>query len=516
MNVKIIIICIILVLEIWKANAQTTDTAKFNAHPKREFRGAWIATLENIDWPNKPGESTSQQQKELLRVLDSLQKAGINAVFLQVRPAADAFYSKGLEPWSKWLTGKQGKVPEPFYDPLTFAIAEAHRRGIELHAWFNPYRATTDAKYAALSPNHITNLKPGWFFEYDGMKLFNPGIPEVREYIVKVILNVLDNYDVDGIHMDDYFYPYQVKGQVITDIKTFNEFGRGFTDIRNWRRDNVDFLIKMLADSVHRHNPRIKFGISPFGIWANKYQNPAGSETHGGDSYYELYADSRKWIKEGWVDYIVPQLYRPLNDRLVAFNTMVDWWSVNTYNRHLYIGQAPYRIIENKLPGFKIPSQLPDQINYLRKNPRVQGSVFFSAKSLLNNPLGFTDSLKNNYYHYLALPPVMLWLDSMPPNPPREFTGIAGINSITLNWKTPLLSKDNEPVYGYVIYRFEENDKVDIEDAAHILYIQFGNKTTFEDTKVLRGKTYLYVITAIDQLKNESDRSPLIAIKYAY
>jgi uncharacterized lipoprotein YddW (UPF0748 family) len=385
---------------------------------------------------------------------------------------------------------------------------------MELHAWFNPYRATNDLDLSAVSPQHITNIHPEWFFNYGNKKLFNPGLPQVRAYIVKIILNVVDNYDVDGIHMDDYFYPYPAKGQSINDAQTFIKYGKGFKDVRDWRRNNVDLLIKTLSDSIHKHNSRVKFGISPFSIWANESQNPEGSATHGGDSYYALYADSRKWIKEGWIDYIAPQLYRPLNDPLVAFNVMVDWWSNNTYNRHLYIGQAPYRMIENKMAAFKKPSELPEEISYLRKNPRVQGSIFFSSTSLLNNPLGFSDSLKRNYYRYPALPPEMLWLDSIPPNPPRRFEGQSAGNGILLTWGMPLTAEDNEPCYGYVIYRFDENEKITTDDPRHILHIQYNTETSYMDITAEPGKSYRYVLTAIDRLKNESEASAAVLVKF--
>jgi len=475
--------------------------------PKREFRGVWIASVENIDWPTTSNADTEQQQKQLRYLFDQHQKTGINAVMLQVRPAADALYAKSREPWSKYLTGKQGKAPDPFYDPLEFAINESHQRGMELHAWFNPYRATMDSDFNALSPNHITNTKPEWFFIYGGKKLFNPGIPEVREYIVKVILDVVDNYDVDGIHMDDYFYPYRIAGQTINDQMAFQKYNAGITNIDNWRRNNVNLLIKMLGDSIHQHKPRIKFGMSPLGVWANKKQHKDGSDSYGGNSYFEQYADSRKWVKEGWIDYINPQLYRPLNDNLVAFNKMVDWWSYNTYGKHLYIGQAPYRIIENKLPGFKLPGQLPDQIRYLRKNLRVQGSVFFSSRSLIINPLGFTDSLRNNFYHYKALPPVMLWLDSVAPNPPQQLTSRLEDNATVISWQMPLTANDGELVYGYIVYRFEEEEKIDISDPKYILSIQFNPVTNYKDITVEKGKRYVYVVTAIDKIKNESEGS---------
>jgi len=479
--------------------------------PKREFRGVWIATVENVDWPSSPGLTVDQQKKELTDRLDAHEQMGINAVMLQVRPAADAFYAKSREPWSKWLNGRQGQAPYPAYDPLEFAINEAHKRGMELHAWFNPYRATTDSKFSALSPEHITRLKPEWFFVYGGIKLFNPGIPEVRDYIVKVILDVVDNYDIDGVHMDDYFYPYPIDGQHIDDAATFKAYGANYSDIRDWRRHNVDTLIQMLDDSIHKHKPHVKFGISPFGIWTNAFQNPEGSDTHGGASYYEQFADSRNWIKKGWLDYINPQLYWPIDDRYAPFNKLVDWWSNNTYNRHLYIGMAAYRIGERRKGKFREADQMPLQLKYLRDNPRVQGSVYFSSNSLLRNPLGFTDSLEDNYYQYPALPPVMLWLDSIAPNPPQNFTPVVVNNKVELKWTTPLLAKDKEPVYGYVIYRFDGNEKVNIEDPAHILHIQYNAGTFYRDDTAERGKTYLYVVTALDRLKNESDPSPTVA-----
>jgi uncharacterized lipoprotein YddW (UPF0748 family) len=495
-----------------KAQDTTRKIPPYKADPKREFRGVWVATVENIDWPESTKTPALQQKQQLADILTAHQKTGINAVMFQVRPAADAFYAKSREPWSRWLTGKQGQAPDPAFDPLDFAITEAHKRGIELHAWFNPYRATNDARYSLLSPNHITNIKPEWFMIYGGKKLFNPGLPEVREYIVKVILDVVDNYDIDGVHMDDYFYPYAIAGQKINDAEAYQKYGSEYNDIRDWRRDNVNQLIKMLADSVHKHNPRIKFGISPFGIWANKSQNPEGSDTRGGDSYYSLFADTRKWIKEGWLDYINPQLYWPQGYQLAAFEKLVEWWSNNTYNRHLYIGQAAYRINENMVTNFKHAHEIPDQIKLLRTNPRVQGSVYFSSKSLTDNRLGFTDSLKNTYYRSPALPPVMLWLDSVAPNVPRNFTARALNHTVHLNWEAPLLAADKEGAYGYVIYRFEGTERVDLGDPKNILHIQYSTESAYIDATAERGKTYSYIITAIDRLKNESDRSPAIAV----
>jgi len=480
--------------------------------PKREFRGVWIATVVNIDWPSDSHLSVDQQKKELLAILDADQRAGINAVILQVRPAADAFYAKSLEPWSRWLTGKQGVAPDPVYDPLEFAINEAHKRGMELHAWFNPYRATFDSNFKSLSPRHITNQMPSWFFTYGGIKLFNPGIPEVRDYIIQVILHVVDNYNIDGVHMDDYFYPYKIEGQKINDDQTFRAYAGEFTDIKDWRRNNVDLLIQALGDSIHKHKPFLKFGISPFGIWKNARQDPEGSQTTGGDSYYELYADTRRWVKEGWVDYVVPQLYWNIGYHLAAFENLVDWWGDNSYNRHLYIGQAPYRAFEPKSRAYHNPSEIPNQIRYLRNNDYAQGSVFFSQNSLMKNPLGITDSLRLNFYKYPALPPTMEWLDSIPPNTPKNLVATIKVKSVNLKWQTPDPAADKEPVYGYVIYRFNTTDTVDLENPKNILHIQYNAETEYEDETIERNKHYLYVVTALDRMKNESDPTPTVAV----
>jgi uncharacterized lipoprotein YddW (UPF0748 family) len=510
-----ILLLIALALPVYNTvYAQIDTTLRYKLAPKREMRGVWIATLENIDWP-KANSTTDQQKQQLVNILNSHAQTGINAIFFQVRPAADAFYAKGSEPWSKWLNGTQGLAPNPAYDPLQFAINEAHKRGMELHAWFNPYRATNDNRYSQLSPSHITNIHPEWFFIYGGQKLFDPGLPEVREYIVHVILNVLDNYNVDGIHMDDYFYPYQIDGVKINDAATFAKYGTGYSDIRDWRRHNVDTLIQMLGDSIRKHKPHVKFGISPFGIWANQYQNPEGSNTHGGSSYYELYADVRKWIKNGWIDYVAPQLYWPRNSRAANFDTLLNWWSNNTYNRHLYIGLALYRVAERSKASvaYHIPTELPNQMRDLRNNPRVEGSMIFSSNSLTGNFAGFADSLSINFYKWPALPPQMLWLDSIPPNAPQNFMVKAVNSAAVLTWQPPLPAKDNEPVFGYVIYRFEGTEKIDINNPAHIYRIQYDTGLSFTDNRVQRGKIYSYVITAIDQLKNESERSPTVAIK---
>ena len=483
--------------------AQSTDPI-----PKRELRGVWVSTVVNIDWPSKAGLSSDIQKQELLRLLDAHQRAGINAIFLQVRPSADAIYARGKELWSRFLTGSQGQAPNPLYDPLDFAIQEAHNRGMELHAWFNPYRATFDLNEANVSSNHITKQHPDWFFTYAGKKLFNPGIPEVKKYIVEVIMSVVKNYDIDGVHFDDYFYPYPAGGQSIPDANTFQRYGQGFSRIDDWRRNNVNQLIKTLADSIHHEKKYVKFGISPFGIWQNKKQHPEGSETSGLSGYSQLYADARTWLQNGWVDYINPQIYFPFNNRAAAYEILIDWWSTNGYGKHIYIGQAAYRAADNST-GWRDRRQLPNQIRHLRKFSAIQGSVYFSSKSLVNNLGGFRDSLQYNFYRYKSLQPTMPWLDSIPPLAPQNLlyhnltTG-----GVSLRWDKPSIATDGETAYGYVVYRFDEGEEINLNNAQNILEIIFdANRTFYTDQAVRGGSRYTYVITAIDRLKNESGPS---------
>ncbi|WP_225975167.1 glycoside hydrolase family 10 protein [Anseongella ginsenosidimutans] len=382
---------ILLLSGIFKGSAQELP-------PKRELRGVWIATVANIDWPSEQGLSTQAQKLEFTRMLDEHEKTGINALFVQVRPSADAFYAEGREPWSQWLTGEQGQAPSPFYDPLEFMIKEAHKRGMELHAWFNPYRAVFHAN-GPVAPDHITRRKPEWFFNYDGKKLFNPGIPEAREYIVQVIMDVVRNYDIDGVHFDDYFYPYPARGEHIPDAALYRRYASSGMSLDDWRRENVNLLIRELQDSINGEKPWLKFGISPFGIWKNLDQDFNGSDTDGSSSYYNQFADSRRWLEEGWIDYIVPQIYFPFGHSRAAYDNLVLWWSENSFDKHLYIGLGAYRITE-----WGNRRQMPRQLNYARKYSEVGGVVFFSSKSLIRNPLGFADSLQANYFHYPALP----------------------------------------------------------------------------------------------------------------
>ncbi len=399
---KIFFILISFIL-LHYAEAQTADG--------KEMRGVWIATVKNLDYPSSGFLSSEEQKREFKELLNFYSQIGINAIFFQVRPAADAFFPSKYEPWSEWLTGKQGKAPEPYYDPLKFMIKECHKRNIQFHAWINPFRAVATIEYADIAENHITNRKPEWFFTYGINKYFNPGIPEVRKYVTDIIKDIVERYDVDGIHFDDYFYPYPTKDEhnriiPIPDEETFKKYGKEFDDIGDWRRNNMDIFIKDVFDAVKTTKPYVAFGVSPSGVWRNKSKDPEGSNTRGLAHYDYLYSDVLKWLKNGWIDYVTPQLYWPVGNKYADYFTLVNWWSKHTYGKQLYIGQAVYNAgTDAKNPAWQNPAELPKQIRINRQNPEVLGSIFYRSKSMTANPLGFCDSLRYHFYTEKVLPP---------------------------------------------------------------------------------------------------------------
>ena len=381
-----------------------------------EFRGVWIATVENIDWPSKRGLPAQTQQQEFIKILDMHQKNGMNAVVVQVRPAADAMYPSSFEPWSEYLTGKQGLAPEPFYDPLAFMIEETHKRGMEFHAWLNPYRAVFNINRSSVAENHITKKHPEWFLIYGDKKYFDPGLPAVRSHTSAIVKDLVTRYAIDAVHMDDYFYPYRIAGKEFPDQASFAKYGKGLSK-DEWRRSNCDSIIVQLKKTILATNARIKFGISPFGVWRNKTQDPRGSETKGGQTNYDdLYADILLWLQKGWIDYVVPQLYWERGHKLADYDVLLKWWNDYSYGKHLYIGHGIYRAGTND--AWKNYNQIPDQINLLRSFKTTQGSVYYNSNTFAKNPNGWNDSLQNNHYKYPALVPPMPWLDDVAPDAP--------------------------------------------------------------------------------------------------
>ena len=365
------------------------------AKERKEMRGIWVATVLNIDWPSKKGLSIESQKQEFIKILDNVKEWNMNAVFVQIKPVGDAFYPSKFSPWSEYLTGKQGE--NPGYDPLKFMIEEAHKRNIEFHAWFNPYRLTMSGGIDKLSNDNIGKQRPDWTITYGGKLYLNPGIPEVNDYIVKSIMEVVENYDIDGVHMDDYFYPYKVKGEIYNDEEQYNKYGSNFLKVDDWRRDNVNKLIEKLYSSIKHKNKNIEFGISPFGVWRNiSTDSVRGSNTKAGiQNYDDLYADILYWMKKNWIDYVAPQIYWNQGFKIAEYNTLVDWWSkyAKETKTNLYIGQAAYRIKD-----WEKDDELINQIKYNRKSEEVKGSIFFSYSSLVKDPTGILEKIKNDVY----------------------------------------------------------------------------------------------------------------------
>ena len=379
-----------------------------SAQPQYEFRGVWIASVDNIDWPPRGEANPENQRKEFIRQLDLHKKNGMNAVVVQIRPAADAFYPSPYEPWSQWLTGTQGKPPSPYYDPLKFMIDETHKRGMEFHAWCNPYRAEFNIGKSSIAPNHVTKIHPEWFLVYGGKRYFDPANKKAQRFVVDVISDIVRRYDVDAIHMDDYFYPYRIAGKEFPDSESYKKFGNGLGK-DDWRRSNVDTVIKMLSIAIKKEKPAVQFGISPFSVWRNKDKDPRGSDSQAGQTNYDdLFADILLWLKEKWIDYVAPQLYLEIGHDKIDYKKLLDWWSKNSFGRHLYIGHGVYRAGTND--AWKNPDELPSQIKLLRQYPNVHGSIFYTSHSFNKNPNGWNDSLRNNYYKQPAKIPVMEWM----------------------------------------------------------------------------------------------------------
>ncbi len=380
------------------------------------FRGAWIATVANIDWPSEAaiGDSATQQH-EMIFLLDSLHSLGLNAIIFQVRPTADALYRSSFEPSSHWLTGTQGSSLT--WDPLEWTIEEAHKRQMEVHVWLNPYRvnlAKTDT--TVICEDHIWKRHREWFWEYNKQWYFDPGLDVTREWICTIVQDIISRYDIQAIHMDDYFYPYPVGKKQLPDAETFARYPRGFTDIREWRRNNVNMAIQEISATIRECKDSVEFGISPFGVWRNANVDSTGSATTAGiTNYDDLYADIRLWIKNGWIDYVLPQLYWEIGKKAADYETLAHWWAneVRGTNCKLYIGMAPYRLIESSNPQILKSSnpspwatgnEIGRQMTLNRTIPEITGECFYSTRPLLRNPRGVCDTIRAIYRPVPSLP----------------------------------------------------------------------------------------------------------------
>lgn len=473
-----------------QAGAECTDLKPTPDDPAKQLRGMWIATVYGGDWPGDPKLPVERKKAAFRTLLDKAESARLNAVFVQIRPAGDAFYPSEIEPWSVWLTGKAGK--DPGWDPLKFMVAEAHARNLEFHAWFNPYRVGEDNDRAKLAPDSPAAKNPSWAHKYGKYLWYDPGLPQVRDLAVSAVMDVVDKYDVDGVHMDDYFYPYPSDGE-FPDDKTFRLFGADYPTKAAWRRDNVNKLVKRLHTEVAAAKPWVRFGISPFGIWRNKSGDPAGSDTNGLDSYASIYGDARKWIRQGWLDYVVPQLYWPIGDPRADYRVLVPWWSnvVRGTDVRLFIGQGAYRVGADSV--WKKPDEISRHLTLNRRYPEVRGDVYFSSADVARDKGGFMSAILRDHYRRPALIPP--WQTGKVPAAPTGVKAATEGGGVKVTWKGDATS--------YAVYRTAGEGQrcapVRPQDLVATL-----RGTEFTDASATPGRAYTYRVTALDRNQHES------------
>lgn len=477
---------------------------------KREMRAVWVATVNNMDWPSKPGMSSEEQKAELTAYLDLFKKLGFNAVVMQIRPCGDAFYPSAYEPWSAFLSGKQGIAL--LYDPLQFAIEECHKRCMEFHAWLNPYRATRDNDYGKLSPNHIFKQHPEWFVAYQGKTYFDPAYPETRAFVCMVVKDIVSRYDIDAIHFDDYFYPYND----FNDSISFAKCSRGY-NIQNkmaWRRENVNMIIKMLHDTIKSVKPYVKFGISPYAVWRNMKDDPRGSDTqsYGYTDYDNLHADIRLWLEKGWIDYVMPQLYFAIGYKKLDFSVISDWWSDNSFGHTVYAGIGTYRLNLNaKDTVWRSTNEIVHQIEYIRANPKYSGFCYFDAKNFKDDILGIDEVIEKQINPYPALVPMLPKMSGKTPIPPSKLKYDS--KTFILMWSFHNKNNDNDPadkVAYFAVYRFRKGQIPDFKKGSAIVGLVRNNQLQLN---VLNKGTFDYYVTALNRLHNESLPSKVIHIQ---
>jgi uncharacterized lipoprotein YddW (UPF0748 family) len=453
--------------------------------PAREFRGAWLVTVANKDWPSKPGLSVAEQKAELIALLDRAVQLKLNAIIFQVRPSSDAVYASAIEPWSEYLTGTMGKAPQPLYDPLAFAIEEAHRRGLELHAWFNPFRALHPQTKSSVAPNHISRTHPEFVRRYGPQFWLDPGEPAVRAYVLRVVMDVVQRYDVDGVQFDDYFYPYPEKDAAgreleFPDAATWQKFGlsAGYVNRDEWRRANVNQFIQSVYQSIKALKPWVKFGISPFGIW--RPMNPP--QIRGMDAYARLYADSRLWLANGWLDYFAPQLYWAVEPKEQSFPALLDWWvQQNSKGRHLWPGLMAANVGEKWEPD-----EITRQLKVLRSQSAARGEIFYHLRNLTDNPA--LAGVVHAAYPQTALVPASPWLASLPPVKPKLIVVENNRSSLSVRWEP-----NGEPGWLWILqYRTNEVWTTEILPAHQMT-------RTFENSR-----PEMVAVSAVDRVGNVS------------
>ncbi len=466
------------------------------AQQKREFRGAWIQCVNG----QFKGMGTAAMQRTLIYQLNELQKDGCNAIIFQVRPECDALYESSLEPWSYYLTGEQGSRPYPYWDPLQWMIDQCHRRGMELHAWINPYRAKTKSPHVN-ARNHVVVQHPEWTFQYDGLTMLNPALKESRDYICDVVRDIVTRYDVDGLHIDDYFYPYPVPGVQIPDNADYVRNNYGIQNPGDWRRHNVNLFIEQLYKTVHDAKPWVKVGISPFGIYRNQRNDHNGSRTNGLQNYDDLYADILLWDREGWMDYCVPQIYWEIGHKAADYDELIHWWNDNIKRTDLYIGEDVERTVKNRDLRNRNIHQLSAKMALHQQLPRVKGTVLWYAKAAVDNVGNYGTSLRNIYWRVPAFQPIMRHIDHKSPKKPRKVKSFNFDGQRVIFWLPPRGKDWNREAVRYGIYRFAKGERVNLDDNSHLVTL---TTNTFYEIPVTEQVPCVYVITALDRMWNES------------
>ncbi|WP_433778832.1 glycoside hydrolase family 10 protein [Flavobacterium anhuiense] len=463
--------------------------------PKRDMRAAWISTVENIDWPSKPGLSDKEMKNEMIAILDNLRSYNLNTVIFQIRPTADAYYKSTKEPASHWITGTQGVAPG--FDPLQMMIDEAGKRGMNVHVWLNPYRVQKDTVRDVLSKNHLYFKRPDLFLTYGKTRYFNPGLQETRNFVASVVGEIVRKYDIQAVHMDDYFYPYKIEGQEFPDEKAFAKEPRQFKDKEDWRRDNVDLIIKQIRDTIIANKPEVEFGISPFGVWRNIAKDSQGSNTRAGATNYDdLYANILKWQKENWIDYVTPQIYWHIGFDRANFEVLAKWWAEHKYGANVYVGHGDYKISNTaKEPEWRSSDQIVKQIEMIRKMPLIDGSMHFTASTFLKKGDTLRKPLVEKEYKYIALTPEANRITRLKPEPPTNAVIAKKGNNAILTWKAAFNDKK------YVIYRFPKGKITDFSNPENIYYVTTALKLEVPNANL---ENYVYALTALSQTQTES------------
>lgn len=488
------------------SSAQATAAASSAPQLLREMRGIWVATVANIDYPSASNLTPEQLRQEARDIIERSQRMGLNAIFFQVRPSADALYKSKLEPLSSYLV-KPDKAKGFDFDALQYWLDEAHRHGLELHAWVNPFRVTPKADFAC-GANHLSKKHPDWTVTYAEKLYLNPGLPQARQWVTNVVMDIVNRYDVDGIHFDDYFYPYPAKGEVFNDDKAYRKYNPGKLSLDDWRRSNVTAVVRAVSDSIRAVKPWVQFGISPFGVWRNQRDDPKGSATMAGITNYDiLYADVLDWIEHRLIDYAIPQIYWEQGNKLCDFGLLQKWWSEHsTPESRIFVGHAVYRINQGKFPrmGWNRSEEMPEQLQLVRDNDHLDGSVFFSYRQFNRNILGFESYLADDFYAAKSLQPVVAKGEARPIN----ITHLERDGDY-LRWQ---MEGDSAMLRFFLVYRTLRSE-VDKMGSNASVYALLSEPRLYMPMQPGRRQRYVYRVAAVDKFRVIHDPSRRLTVR---